>query len=95
MNEDLISRKAVLELCYSIVEDMAESSLEWNSLKLWVKGKVEELPTIPQTDSVLDEIKREINEIDSMTFVGSGSGCACEMQTECLKIINKHISRKE
>ena len=50
MNDDLISRKAVLELCYSIVEDMAESSLEWDSLKLWVKGKVEELPTIPQTD---------------------------------------------
>ena len=48
-----------------------------------------------QTDSVLAEIKAEINEIDSMTFVGSGSGCASEMQMECLKIISKHISRKE
>ena len=46
-------------------------------------------------NAVLEDIKAEINEIDSMTFVGSGSGCASEMQTECLKILNKHISGKE
>ena len=40
---------------------------------------------------VLEQIKSEINNIDSMTFVGSGSGCASEMQMECLKVINKYM----
>ena len=46
-------------------------------------------------DSVIEDIKAEINNIDSMTFIGNGSGCASEMRTECLKIINKHISGEE
>ena len=58
--DELISRKEVLKLCYSIVENMAESSLEWDSLKLWVKEKVEELPTIPQTDipSIIERLRK-------------------------------------
>ena len=42
-------------------------------------------------NTVLNQIKTEINDIDSMTFVGSGSGCASEMQMECLKVINKYM----
>ena len=87
------------DLTYDMVEQYAKE----NGFVIWTKEQTEDtlrkllnyMDTEKQTDSVLDEIKREINEIDSMTFVGSGSGCACEMQTECLKIINKHISRKE
>ena len=46
-------------------------------------------------ECVIEDIKAEINNIDSMTFIGNGSGCASEMRTECLKIIDKHISGKE
>ena len=42
-------------------------------------------------DSVIEDIKADINNIDSMTFIGNGSGCASEMRTECLKIIDKHM----
>ena len=28
---------------------------------------------------MIENIKSEINEIDSMTFIGNGSGCASEM----------------
>ena len=43
--------------------------------------------------SVIENIKAEINNIDSMTFIGSGSGCASEMRAECLKIID-HICKE-
>ena len=36
-----------------------------------------------------EEIKDEINNIDSMTFIGSGSGCASEMRSECLSVIDR------
>lgn len=46
-------------------------------------------------NEVLEDIKAEINGIDSMTFIGNGSGCASDMRSECLKIIDKHISGKD
>ena len=47
-------------------------------------------------DSVIEDIKAEINKLDTMTFIGSsGSGCASEMRSECLAIIDRHISGKE
>lgn len=39
---------------------------------------------------ILDKIYDEINNIDSMTFVGNGSGCASDMKSECLAIIDKY-----
>ena len=45
---------------------------------------------------IFENIKAEINELDTMTFIGSnGSGCASEMRSECLAIIDRHISGKE
>ena len=44
---------------------------------------------------MIENIKSEINEIDSMTFIGNGSGCASEMRTECLKIIDRICEESE
>lgn len=55
--------------------------------------QIEEFDRINEERSekkALDDIYDEINKIDSMTFVGSGSGCASEMKSECLSIINKY-----
>lgn len=46
------------------------------------------------TIKAIEDIKAEIQAIDSMTFVGNGSGCASEMKSECLKIINKYIGKE-
>jgi hypothetical protein len=40
---------------------------------------------------LLEDIKSEINDIDSMTFIGSGSGCASDMRSECLAVIDRYI----
>ena len=44
------------------------------------------------TKSVLLDVKKEMNKIDSMQFVGmSGCGCASEMKSECLSVIDKYM----
>ena len=42
-------------------------------------------------NTTLEQIKTEINDIDSMTFVGSGSGCASDMKSECMSVIDKYM----
>ena len=82
--DDLISRKAVLELRkYNLVGGIHTVNV----------ADIEKLPTIPQTDSVLEDIKKELENmqeeyanIDDGRFWGI---------SESLKIINKHISGKE
>ena len=42
-------------------------------------------------EKVLEDIKAEINTIDSMSF---GGGWASEMKSECLNVIDKHIGKE-
>lgn len=64
------------------VYDTEEDKLDREAFVLAIQA-------LEQTD-VLDKIYEEINDIDSMTFIGSGSGCASEMKSECLSVINKY-----
>ena len=66
-------------------------TVKTDTIEVW-KAKIIEQEHIKE---LLEDIKAEINGIDSMTFIGNGSGCASEMRAECLKIIDKHIGKAE
>lgn len=40
---------------------------------------------------ILSTLKKEINSIDPFHYIGSGSGCASEMKSDILSIINKYL----
>ena len=78
MNDDLISRKAVLDLSENAPYVM--------------KADIKKLPTIPQTDSVLEEIRAEI-ENESIGYPPSAD--YYKAIKKAVRIIEKHISGKE
>ena len=47
--------------------------------------------TKEETINIIKCIKTQINSIDPFHYIGSGSGCASEMKSDILSIINKYI----
>lgn len=91
---DLISRKAVLDTICSYgteLERYKVYQITVCDMKQTLCDLIEELPTIPQTDSVLEEIKAEISQIDT-NYCGEYWGLS---KQEVFDVIDKHISGKE
>lgn len=109
--DELISRKAVLDKlqehhdfyinAYGDRFDFRDLAQKDDKARVdeitTIQAFIMELPTIPQTDSVLDSIKAEIEEEIKSYIYGNDSyylGEKCGLKY-ALEIINKHISKKE
>ena len=86
-NDKLVSQKAVLDMLNKI--DKAVDDGEGYQYKEWV-DYVEELPTITQTDSELEDIKAEIKDIQPSIYKNYDKHTAIE---QVLSIIDSHIGK--
>ena len=99
---DLISRKeAIIQIKNSYPEAPFLSRVNHSLYEKWKKDNegyltceqiIEELPTIPQTDSVLEDIKAEIDN-ESIGYPPSAD--YYKAIKKAVRIIEKHISGKE
>lgn len=62
MTEDLISRAEVLTFARQMIEELSESSLEWDALTDWAWEKVQSLPTAQQWIPCSERLPEEIDD---------------------------------
>lgn len=90
VKDDLISRKAVLDLAKDLTFEggCKHRCVDATEIKL--------LPTIPQTDSVLEDIKAEIEKLPRIKVGNSNSPTVkyCIDERLIYEVVYKHISGK-
>ena len=95
-------QKGIAETQTDLTYDMVEQYAKENGFVIWTKEQTEDtirkllnyMDTEKQTDSVLAEIKSEIETLVEAEQQVYGKG-SWNFTKKCLEIIDKHISRKE